>query len=97
MANLFAMTKKQDPNLKFFTNDNNLSDGQIDKHKDFTKLMHEYQKATTPLYKTPLYKNKKVFLVVLLIILAIVLIIESMEEKEKTSPPPSKETPTIKP
>lgn len=71
------MKNKYKNNLKFETDNNPLSDEQISKHKNFNKLMHEYQIATKPLYKTPLYKNKKVFLVILLILLMIYIIIET--------------------
>lgn len=52
------------------------SDEQIDKHKDFKKLLYNYQKGTKPLYKTPLYKKRKVYLVVLLILLIVYLVVE---------------------
>jgi len=60
-----------------------LPDEQINKHKDFKKLMHKYQTATKPLYKTPLYryKNKRVFIIILLILLIMFIIIEVMEKK----------------
>lgn len=62
-------------NLKFNINKGLPSNEEIDKHKDFNKLLYNYQKATQPIYKTPLYKSKKVFLVVLLIGLIIYLIV----------------------
>lgn len=49
--------------------------------------MHEYQRGTTPLYKTPLYKNKKVFLVLLLILLIVFLVVEVLEKEDKHSFP----------
>ncbi len=61
---------------KFNIDQPDLPDKQIDKHKDFKKLIHDYQKATKPLYKTPLYKNKYVFLVILLILLLTYIISE---------------------
>lgn len=54
--------------------------------------MHEYQSGTTPLYKTPLYKNKKVFLVLLLILLIVFVIVEVMENEEKQLPSNSTHT-----
>jgi hypothetical protein len=81
------MKTKQKNALKFETDNVHLSDVQINKHKNFNKLMHEYQTATTPLYKTPLYKNKKVFLVVLLIVLVLYLIVESVVKEEKKDTP----------
>ena len=74
------MKKKYKNNLKFKTDNTTLSDEQISKHKNFTKLMHEYQDATKPLYKTPLYKNKKVFLVIMLILLILFVIMESLQK-----------------
>ncbi len=54
-----------------------LTDEEIKSTKDFKKLTYRYQKATTPLYRTPLYKYKyrKVFLAILLIALVIWVII----------------------
>ena len=54
-----------------------LTDEEIKSTKDFKKLSFRYQKATTPLYKTPLYKYKyrKIFLAVLLIALIIWVIV----------------------
>lgn len=60
-----------------------LPDEEINKHKDFKKLMYNYHTGTSPLYKTPLYKNKKVFLVILIILLMIFVIGEIIEKDEK--------------
>jgi hypothetical protein len=76
-------------NLKFNIDKPDLPDEQINKHKDFKKLMYNYQTATTPLYKTPLYKNRKVYLIILIILLVMYVIIEIFEKEEKKS-----ETPT---
>lgn len=59
-----------------------LTDEEIKSTKDFKKLTYRYQKATTPLYKTPLYKYKyrKVFLAILLIALIIWVIILMTEK-----------------
>ena len=67
-------------NLKFNIDKPDLPDEQISKHKDFKKLMYNYQSATKPLYKTPLYKNKKVFLIILLILLVMYVIVEILEK-----------------
>ena len=94
------MKKKQKNKVVFKSGNSQLPDEQIAKHKNFGKLMHEYQKATTPLYKTPLHKNRNVFLVVLLILLIIFLVIESLEKEEKdnTLPnAPETEQPTSSP
>jgi hypothetical protein len=57
------------------------SDEEIDKHKDFKRLRANYQEVTKPIYKTPLYKNKKVFLALILIVMVAFLIAEFLEEK----------------
>lgn len=75
---------------KFDTDKPNLTDEQIEKHKDFKKLMYNYQHATKPLYKTPLYKNKKVFLIILLVLLIMFLVMEVLE-KEKVVKEPEKQ------
>ncbi len=67
---------------------------KIRKHKDFGRLMNDYEKATKPLYKRLLYRDKRGFLAVLLIILAIVLIIEFMDESDdqKKTPVPKQDS-----
>ncbi len=87
------MKKRKNINLKFKTGNAKLSDDQINKHKNFSKLMHEYQRGTTPLYKTPLYKNRKVFLVLLLILLITFLIIEVLEKEEQPAQPSDTQQP----
>jgi hypothetical protein len=77
---------------KFDIDKPDLPEDRINKHKDFKKLMYNYQHATKPLYKTPLYKNKKVFLVILLILLVMFLIVEVLEKEEQNTPP-KQETP----
>ncbi len=72
--------------LKFNIDKPDLPDEQINKHKDFKKLIYNYQTATKPLYKTPLYKNKKVFIVILLILLIMFVIIEVLEKEEEVDP-----------
>jgi hypothetical protein len=80
--------------LKFNIDKPGLPDEQINKHKDFKKLMYNYQSATKPLYKTPLYKNKKVFLVILLVLLVMFVIVEVLEKEEKDPAPQEELAPT---
>ncbi|OFY87222.1 MAG: hypothetical protein A3F72_17125 [Bacteroidetes bacterium RIFCSPLOWO2_12_FULL_35_15] len=75
--------------LKFNIDKPDLPDEQINKHKDFKKLMYNYQTATNPLYKTPLYKNRKVYLVILIILLVMYVIIEVFEKDEQQQKKPS--------
>ncbi|MCW3102682.1 MAG: hypothetical protein JWO09_1122 [Bacteroidetes bacterium] len=72
--------------LKFNIDQPDLPEDRINKHKDFKKLMYNYQSATKPLYKTPLYKNKKVFLIILLILLVMFVIVEVIEKDEAPAP-----------
>jgi len=63
------------------------SDEQINRHKDFKKLQGNYQRMTKPLYKTPLYKNPKIFLALVLILLMAYVVAEFTEEQEKKEKP----------
>jgi len=81
-------------NIKFNIDKPDLPDERINKHKDFKKLIYNYQQATTPLYKTPLYKNKKVFIVILLILLLTIVIMEFVDnEKENPEIPANTQQP----
>lgn len=64
------------------TKPDQLTDEEIKSTKDFKKLTYRYQKATTPLYRTPLYKYKyrRIFLALLLIGL-IIWVLFLMTEK----------------
>jgi hypothetical protein len=56
---------------------------QIAKHKDFGKVMQNYQRMTNPLYRTPLYRYRKVFIVVLLALLVAWLVSEFGDEENE--------------
>ena len=77
--------------LKFKIDKPDLPDEQINKHKDFNSLMYNYQSATKPLYKTPLYKNRRVFIVILLILLVMFVIVEILDKEEKEKAPDNQE------
>ena len=55
-----------------------LNDKDINKHKDFKKLMANYDKVTNPLYKTPLYKNHKMWLGVFLFLIILYLLLTEL-------------------
>ena len=78
--------------LNFNIDKPDLPDEQINKHKDFKKLMYKYQLATKPLYKTPLYKHRynRIFIIVLLVLLVMFIIIEIMEKEKKQPENPAK-------
>ena len=73
--------------VKFNIDKPDLTDEQINKHKDFKKLVYNYQHATNPLYRTPLYRNKRVFIIILLILLVMFVIIEVLEKEEGEKKP----------
>lgn len=82
-------------NIKFNIDPSDLPDDRINKHKDFKKLMYNYQHATKPLYKTPLHKLKyrRIFIILLLVLLVTFLLVEVIEkdEAEQNTPPPATE------
>lgn len=63
----------------------------INRKKDFGRVMHQYQKMTHPLYRTPLYRYRKVFLTVLLVLMCVWLVVEFGDEEPK---PEKKQVPT---
>lgn len=57
-----------------------LGSDEIHKYKDFGTLVYNYQKASKPIYKKPLYKDPKTFLILLLIVLLAYLIAEFADD-----------------
>lgn len=62
---------------KIENNENKISDAEIDKHKDFSKLVANYDQAKN-LHQKPLYryKNRFIFLAIVLIILSLLMFFE---------------------
>jgi hypothetical protein len=56
---------------------------QIDRHKDFKRLRANYDEAVKPLYKRPLYRDRKAFIVILIIALLTYILVEVFAEEEK--------------
>ncbi len=52
------------------------SEEEMSKYKDFGKLKHNYEKMTEPVYKRPIYRYRKGFLMILLILIILYLILE---------------------
>jgi len=61
---------------------------QIARHKDFGKVMHNYQRMTNPLYRTPLYIYRKLFLAVVLVLVLAWMVIEFGEYESKKNAAP---------
>lgn len=75
-------------NFKFNIDPKEPREDQIARHKDFGKVMQNYQRMTNPLYKTPLYIYRKIFLAVILVLFVVWLVTEFGEdEKEKKNVP----------
>lgn len=64
-----------------------LRDEEIQKHKDFKRLIYRYEEVTTPLYQKPLYKQPKVFLGLVLVVIILWLILASQEEESPKQEP----------
>lgn len=56
---------------------------QIARHKDFGKVMQNYQRMTHPLYRTPLYRYRKIFIAVFLALVVVWLVAEFGDRKEE--------------
>jgi hypothetical protein len=61
-------------------------DEQINRHKDFGKVMQNYQRMTHPLYRMPLYRFRKVLLIVVLVLIVAWLVAEFGEGGKKAPP-----------
>ncbi len=56
---------------------------KIAEHRNFGNVMHNYQRMTNPLYRTPLYRYRRVFLSLILVLLVAWLISEYGNEEQK--------------
>ncbi len=65
----------------FHINPNEPGDDRINRQKDFGRVMQNYQHLTHPLYRTPLYRYRKVFLSLLLVLVCVWLVIEFGDEE----------------
>ena len=52
------------------------SEKEMGRYKDFGKLVHNYERATEPLYRRLLYRNRKRFMALLLILIILYLVFE---------------------
>ena len=68
---------------KFNTGIKEPSEEKIAKHKDFKKLRANYDEAVKPLYKRPLYKDPKAFVVLLVIGLLTYILVEIFDKEHK--------------
>ncbi|CAN5243454.1 hypothetical protein BH09BAC5_BH09BAC5_02910 [soil metagenome] len=66
--------------FKFKIDSKEPQEEQIARHKDFGKVMQNYQHMTNPLYRTPLYRYRKIFIAVLLALMVVWLVAEFGDE-----------------
>ncbi len=76
-------------NFKFDIDPKEPREEKIAEHKDFGKVMQNYQRMTNPLYRTPLYRYRKIFIAVLLALSIAFLIAEFGENKEDNNKIPA--------
>jgi hypothetical protein len=62
--------------FKFHIDPKDPREDQLARHKDFGKVMQNYQRMTNPLYRTPLYRYRKIFIAVLLALIVVWLVAE---------------------
>jgi|688.fasta_scaffold205299_1 hypothetical protein len=55
---------------------------KIAEYRNFGHVLHNYQRMTNPLYKTPLYRYRKVFLTLILVLVVAWLITEYGNEEQ---------------
>lgn len=61
------------------------TEAEVARYRDFGRLLYNYQRMTRPLYRRPLYRDPKAFLVILIIILLAILVSEAVE-RERAKP-----------
>ena len=69
--------------FKFHIDPKDPREDQIARHKDFGKVMQNYQRMTNPLYRTPLYRYRKIFIAVVLVLIVMWLVSEFGDEGEE--------------
>jgi hypothetical protein len=63
-------------NYKFNINPKEPSPEMLAKHKDFGKVLANYQKMTHPLYRTPLYRFRRIGIAVILVLTLTWMVVE---------------------
>lgn len=79
-------------NYKFDIDPKLPDDAKIEKQKDFQKVMGNYHRMTRPMYQTPLYKYRNVFLGLVLLIVIVWLVVEADQERRNTKEHPKNDS-----
>jgi hypothetical protein len=70
-------------------------DEQVNRHKDFGRLVANYDKAKKAIHKRPLYKDPRAFLGLLLIIIIVWLLLGRAAKEEQKQQGPVPDTTTV--
>ena len=63
-------------NYKFNLNPKDPDPKMVDRHKNFGKILENYQRMTHPLYKTPLFRFRRIGLAVILVLTLTWMVVE---------------------
>jgi hypothetical protein len=69
------------------------SDAELGRYRDSGKLLYNYQRARDSLYRRPLYRDPKAFLVLLLIVLLAWLLSRPADRLPDQGPPAPEQRP----
>lgn len=79
-------------NYKFDIDPKLPDDAKIEKQKDFQRLMGNYQRMTRPVYQTPLYKYRNVFLGLVLLVVIVWLVVEAEQHRKNSKEHPKNDS-----
>lgn len=65
------------------------TEAEVARYRDFGRLLHNYQRMTRPLYRRPLHRDPKTFLVILIIVLMAILVSEAVDRERRMRTAPS--------
>lgn len=70
-------------NYKFRIDEPVPSDEQIDRHRNFDRVLADHRNITEPLYRRPLYKNPRAFIGLVLVLVIAFLVFQAVEEEDQ--------------
>jgi hypothetical protein len=70
-------------NYKFNLNPKDPDPDMVNRHKDFGKVLENYQRMTHPLYKTPLFRFRRIGIAVILVLTLTWMVIEFGGKKDE--------------
>ena len=79
-------------NYKFDIDPKLPDDAKIERQKNFQKVMGNYHRMTRPMYQTPLYKYRNVFLGLVLLIVLVWLVVETEQGRKNAKELPKNDS-----